>query len=148
MSSSGTRISEVIESKYRRKKPFPQNSVRMANFPGERNPDKRDITVVLIFIIFSSFMIQLSCGYFMVTGILVTMMRQKYCLIKLTTLLGDQALKSTHLLTTCEWIRQNQSFKLALISTCKYKYISSQTATKDNCFLFASNETNSRTSTS
>ena len=44
-SGSGTRISEVIESKYRRKKTFPQNSVLMANFPAERSPDKRDITV-------------------------------------------------------------------------------------------------------
>ena len=33
-SGSGTRISEVIESKYRRETPFPQNSVRMANFSG------------------------------------------------------------------------------------------------------------------
>ena len=33
MSGSRMWISEVIESKYRRRKPFPQNSVRMANFP-------------------------------------------------------------------------------------------------------------------
>ena len=39
MSGFGMRIFEVIKSKYR-KKLFPQNSVWMAKFPGERRPDK------------------------------------------------------------------------------------------------------------